>query len=49
MCYTVSYADAFAAATAEKLKAVLVSGDPEFKQLEGRILLEMLTRTSVGR
>ena len=49
MRYTVSYADTFAAATAVKLEAVLVSGDPEFKQLESEIPLEMLTRTSTGR
>jgi ribonuclease VapC len=42
--YTISYADAFAAALAEKLEAVVVTGDPEFKELEGRIPMERLVR-----
>ena len=44
MRYAISYADAFAAATAEDLKAVLVSGDPKLKQLEDRIRIEKLRR-----
>jgi len=44
MRYAISYADAFAAATAEDLNAVLVSGDPELKQLEDRIRIEKLRR-----
>jgi ribonuclease VapC len=35
--YTMSYADAFAAALAKKHKARLVTGDPEFKPLEREI------------
>jgi len=31
--YPVSYADAFVAAAAEELSAILVTGDPELKQL----------------
>ena len=46
MDYAISYADAFAAALAEKLNAVVATGDPEFKQLEGRIRLEELVRAS---
>lgn len=40
--HTISYADAFAAATAEALDAVLVTGDPELAQLGDHIRLEML-------
>jgi len=32
--HLISYADAFAAALARELSAVLVTGDPEFKSLE---------------
>jgi predicted nucleic acid-binding protein len=32
--YPLSYADAFAAALARELKAILVTGDPEFKRLK---------------
>lgn len=35
--YKISYADAFAAALAKNRKAVLVSGDKEFKSLENEI------------
>lgn len=44
MRYAISYADAFAAATAEELGATLVTGDPELKQLEHRIRIEKLKR-----
>jgi predicted nucleic acid-binding protein len=44
MSYAISYADAFAAAVAEELDAVLVSGDPELEQLEDRLQLEKLER-----
>jgi predicted nucleic acid-binding protein len=44
MHYTISYADAFAATTADKLGAALVTGDPELEQLAGRIQLERLVR-----
>lgn len=45
MRYAISYADAFAAATAEDLAAVLVTGDPELEQLGDRIRIEKLERT----
>lgn len=35
--HKISYADAFAAALAKNRKAVLVTGDKEFKSLEGEI------------
>jgi len=44
MKHPISYADAFAAATAKALKAVLVTGDPELKRLDGIIPLEKLER-----
>jgi predicted nucleic acid-binding protein len=42
--FAISYADAFAAALADHADAILVSGDPEFDQLQGRIRLEKLRR-----
>ena len=42
--YTISYADAFAAALADRTGATLVSGDPDFALLQGRIRLEKLHR-----
>jgi ribonuclease VapC len=45
MAYAISYADAFAAALADRTDATLVTGDPEFDQLRGRIKLEKLHRT----
>jgi len=42
--YLISYADAFAAAAAEELNAVLVTGDPDFDKLKGRIKIKKLTR-----
>jgi predicted nucleic acid-binding protein len=44
MQYAISYADAFAAATAEGQGAVLVTGDPDLMQLGDRIQLERLER-----
>ena len=44
--YAISYADAFAAATTGELGAILVTGDPELEQLENRIQIEMLERTT---
>lgn len=35
--YKMSYSDCFAAALSKKLKATLVTGDPEFKQVEKEI------------
>ena len=43
--YAISYADAFAAALADHTGATLVSGDPEFDQLQSRIKVEKLHRT----
>ena len=40
--YAISYADAFAAATARKYAAVLVSGDPDFRHVEKLIDIEWL-------
>lgn len=44
--HAISYADAFAVATADELEAILVTGDPELKQLKDRIEIEMLERTN---
>ena len=43
--YAISYADAFAVALADRAGTTLVSGDPEFDQLQDRIELEKLHRT----
>jgi len=40
--HAISYADAFAAALTEGLTATLVTGDPEFRKVEGRITIEWL-------
>ncbi|MEW5989188.1 MAG: PIN domain-containing protein [Chloroflexota bacterium] len=40
--YPLSYADAFAAALAQELKATLVTGDPEFRPLIALIAIEWL-------
>jgi ribonuclease VapC len=44
MKYSISYADAFAAATAEQIKATLVTGDPELVALNNILKLEILER-----
>jgi ribonuclease VapC len=44
MEYAISYADAFAAALADRTGATLVSGDPDFDQVLGRIQIEKLHR-----
>jgi predicted nucleic acid-binding protein len=44
MQHAISYADAFAAATADELGATLITGDPELKQLESQVRIEMLER-----
>ena len=46
--YSLSYADAFAVATAVEFDAVLVTGDPEIKPLEGHqnLKVEWLPRRS---
>jgi predicted nucleic acid-binding protein len=45
MHHTLSYADAFAVATAENLEAVLLTGDPELIGLTSWVQIEQLTRT----
>ena len=40
--HTISYADAFAVALAQQLDAVVVTGDPEFKSVEGIVRVEWL-------
>ena len=44
MEYAISYADAFAVALADRSGATLVSGDPDFDPLLGRIKIEKLHR-----
>jgi predicted nucleic acid-binding protein len=43
--HTISYADAFAAATADNMGAVLATGDPELIQLDGLIAVQKLARS----
>lgn len=40
--YSISYADCFAVATAKKESSPLLTGDPEFKKVEGIIKLDWL-------
>jgi uncharacterized protein len=40
--YPISYVDAFAAALAEQEKAILLTGDPDFKRVEKIIKVEWL-------
>ncbi len=40
--HTLSYADAFAAALAHRLDAVLITGDPEFRSVESLIRVRWL-------
>lgn len=42
--YRMSYADCIAAALARRLDATLVTGDPEFRQVEGLVAIEWLPR-----
>jgi predicted nucleic acid-binding protein len=42
--HKMSFADCFAAALAKQKKAVLLTGDKEFKQIEGDITIEWLHR-----
>jgi ribonuclease VapC len=41
--YHIAYADCFAAALSSKLKAVVVTGDPEFKKLSHEIIIYWVT------
>jgi len=40
--YNIAYADCFAAALSSRLKALLVTGDPEFEKLEDEISIEWI-------
>jgi len=40
--YAISYADCFAAATAEKLSASIITGDPEFKKVESLVSVDWI-------
>ena len=40
--YAISYADCFAVATAEKLSASIITGDPEFKKVEPLVSVEWI-------
>jgi ribonuclease VapC len=40
--YAISYADCFAAATAIRYKATILTGDPEFKKIESLVSVEWL-------
>ena len=42
--HPLSYADAFAAATADEFAAILLTGDPELVRMEGTIQVEKLAR-----
>ena len=41
--YKIAYADCFAAALASSLKALLVTGDPEFKKMAHELSIEWIT------
>lgn len=41
--YAVAYVDCFAAALSLRMKALLVTGDPEFRKLEHEIKIEWIT------
>jgi len=41
--YKVAYADCFAAALSLRLRAPVVTGDPEFKKLEDKISIQWIT------
>ena len=43
--YRVGYADCFAAALAQRENAAIVTGDPDFRQVEGLIAVEWLPAT----
>jgi ribonuclease VapC len=45
MRYPISYADAFAAASAAEYDAALLTGDPELEQLGGSLKIERLRRS----
>lgn len=43
--YKMSYADCFVVALAQRLDATVVTGDPDFQQLEGQVAIEWLPAT----
>ena len=42
--HRIAYADCFAAALSSKLKAPLITGDPEFKKLESEISIQWIVK-----
>jgi ribonuclease VapC len=44
--YSVAYADCFAAALSLKLKAPVITGDPEFKKFKDKVVIEWMKRTN---
>ncbi len=44
--HPLAYADAFAAALAIQERATLITGDPELRQMEGRVRIHWLPQTS---
>jgi len=40
--YSISYADAFAVATAQREEATIITGDPDFKQVRNLVKIEWL-------
>ena len=44
-CHRMSYADCFAAALAQEVDATLVTGDPEFRQVQDVVRIEWLEAT----
>ena len=46
--HRLSYADAFAVALTQQMQATLVTGDPEFRAVEGLVAIEWLPQTATG-
>lgn len=42
--YPISYADAFVVAAAQRENAIILTGDPEFKKVEGMVEIEWLRK-----
>lgn len=42
--YSIAFADCFVIATAKEKKAIIVTGDPEFEQVENEVKVEWLER-----
>jgi len=42
--HAISYADAFVVAAAQEMKATILTGDPEFRTVEGLVSVEWLAR-----